>query len=301
MKCDESVLKEKKSNVSSFISPFDVDKKRKLVQDHKPDIRLCRDKVIATHKKDPLFQKDYSLSRKPSIVQIPVNNPINKGPLESMIKSMKTMIQQKRTESKGLNGTPFNPGVTFQNIDFSKASEASPQLIRDLDSETSITLIRTCEEEIQLDYKSMGSEFVLVEQAIPSEQQIDPPDCEALHTPSPTYLTKFTSKSSIITLSMRAVLLNWVAEVTELFMFKREVFHSAINYLDRYLDAKDLCVSKKDFQLLGMTCLYLASKFDVGLFDGRSRNTSILKTFLTWLRIYTRRVKCSHSNLRSSR
>ena len=88
---------------------------------------------------------------------------------------------------------------------------------------------------------------------------------------------------------MRQVLINWIAEVTELFMFKREVFHTAINYLDRFLDAVDLEVSKNKFQLLGLTCLYSASKFEVG--EGLMQDSSykLVDDFLELAKnIYTR-------------
>lgn len=87
---------------------------------------------------------------------------------------------------------------------------------------------------------------------------------DSVRVPSALFVRKFQHNGThLISLQMRAVLLNWIAEVVESFMYKREVYHLAVNYLDRYLDELDLSVPKRDFQLLGLTCLYMASKVDV--------------------------------------
>ncbi len=38
-----------------------------------------------------------------------------------------------------------------------------------------------------------------------------------------------------LTLKVRAILMEWMMEVCEEFMLKRETFHFAANYVDRYL------------------------------------------------------------------
>ena len=58
---------------------------------------------------------------------------------------------------------------------------------------------------------------------------------------------------------MRKIVSDWMLEVTEEQQCQPEVFHLAINYLDRFLATKN--ISKTQFQLVASTCLFLASKF----------------------------------------
>lgn len=61
--------------------------------------------------------------------------------------------------------------------------------------------------------------------------------------------------------NMRAILLNWIIEVSDDFGLKRSTFHYAANYIDRYLAA---CpdISVKSLQLVGLTALDLATKLE---------------------------------------
>jgi len=65
-----------------------------------------------------------------------------------------------------------------------------------------------------------------------------------------------------ITWLMRAILIDWLQDVSMGFTLKRETLHYAINYIDRYLSVVPN-VDKKSFQLLGVTSLYIASKMEV--------------------------------------
>ena len=58
---------------------------------------------------------------------------------------------------------------------------------------------------------------------------------------------------------MRKIVSDWMLEVTEERQCQPEVFHLAINYLDRYLSQRN--IKKAQFQLLASVCLFLASKF----------------------------------------
>merc|ERR1712029_758842 len=58
---------------------------------------------------------------------------------------------------------------------------------------------------------------------------------------------------------MRKIVSDWMLEVTEEQQCQPEVFHLAINYLDRFLATTN--ISKTKFQLVAATCLFLASKF----------------------------------------
>lgn len=79
------------------------------------------------------------------------------------------------------------------------------------------------------------------------------------YAPDPHYMDK---KQSEINWSMRAILLDWMMEVSMEFGLKRETYHYAINYIDRYLTAV-INVQKWELQLVGVTALYMAAKVEV--------------------------------------
>ena len=58
---------------------------------------------------------------------------------------------------------------------------------------------------------------------------------------------------------MRKIVSDWMLEVCEEQQSQSEVFHLAINYMDRFLE--EVRITKSQFQLLGCVCLFLASKF----------------------------------------
>lgn len=58
---------------------------------------------------------------------------------------------------------------------------------------------------------------------------------------------------------MRAILLDWLIEVCEVYKLHRETYYLAMDYLDRYLSMHHN-VPKNELQLIGITCLFIASK-----------------------------------------
>lgn len=66
------------------------------------------------------------------------------------------------------------------------------------------------------------------------------------------------SRQSEITLTMRAMLLDWLMEVSVSFSLKRETYYITLSTLDRYLS--HINVGKQELQLIGLTCLYIACK-----------------------------------------
>ena len=60
---------------------------------------------------------------------------------------------------------------------------------------------------------------------------------------------------------VRTVLMGWMGEVSEDLWFCRDTFHMACNYVDRYLQLS-ADVAKDKLQLIGLTCLYIASKME---------------------------------------
>lgn len=69
----------------------------------------------------------------------------------------------------------------------------------------------------------------------------------------------YISRQRSISKRMRATLIDWMFEVGQEFVLKRETLHVAITLLDRYL-SKVRDVSKKELQLVGVAALWLAAK-----------------------------------------
>lgn len=59
---------------------------------------------------------------------------------------------------------------------------------------------------------------------------------------------------------MRLVLVNWLVDVSEEYRLTNETLHTSIVLTDRYLSIK--LVPRCDMQLLGITCMLLASKIE---------------------------------------
>lgn len=64
-----------------------------------------------------------------------------------------------------------------------------------------------------------------------------------------------------ITESMRAVLIDWLLDVTRRMRITAESLHLSVNILDRYLSKKNDLVRGK-LQLLGITSLIIATKYE---------------------------------------
>lgn len=63
---------------------------------------------------------------------------------------------------------------------------------------------------------------------------------------------------------MRAILIDWIMEVCNEFTLKRETFHLAVNYVDRYMSIV-VNVSKSELQLIGIVAMFIASKVEVNI------------------------------------
>lgn len=113
---------------------------------------------------------------------------------------------------------------------------------------------------------------------------------DAEYAPDPFYLSGGIKQPNL-SASMRAILLDWMMEVSEEFGLKRETFHIAVNLIDRYLSVQ-LSVKKREFQLIGVTCLYIAAKLEVIRQAGR--HTSSLNPIAL---LIIMRVACSQEVL----
>lgn len=63
---------------------------------------------------------------------------------------------------------------------------------------------------------------------------------------------------------MRAILLDWLIEVCDVYKLHRETYYLAVDYLDRFLSAKKESskTPKTRLQLIGITCLFVAAKVE---------------------------------------
>lgn len=61
---------------------------------------------------------------------------------------------------------------------------------------------------------------------------------------------------------MRAILIDWMMDVSCEFHLKRETFHLAVAYLDSFL-SKSETIPKSKLQLVGLTTMFLAAKVEV--------------------------------------
>lgn len=72
----------------------------------------------------------------------------------------------------------------------------------------------------------------------------------------------FLARQPAISSKMREILIDWLMEVCEEFMLKRETLHTSIVYIDRYLEIASYKVPKSELQLIGVTSLLLACKIE---------------------------------------
>ncbi|CAI2370813.1 unnamed protein product [Moneuplotes crassus] len=82
---------------------------------------------------------------------------------------------------------------------------------------------------------------------------------EGIYAASPEILED--NQQPMINWKMRALLLDWMIEVSSEFNLQRETMYLAVNYLDRYIGGV-LNIQRTDFQLVGTTALYLACKME---------------------------------------
>lgn len=73
---------------------------------------------------------------------------------------------------------------------------------------------------------------------------------------------KMLSMHKGLHLRMRAILLDWLIEVCEVYKLHRETYYLAVDYLDRYISNVDDTVQKNHLQLIGVSCLFIAAKVE---------------------------------------
>ncbi|KAJ6235544.1 g2/mitotic-specific cyclin-3-related [Anaeramoeba flamelloides] len=75
--------------------------------------------------------------------------------------------------------------------------------------------------------------------------------------PNAKYLDE---KQPRINSKMRGILVDWLSDVCQEYKLHSETLYLAVNYIDRFLSLN--CISKKHLQLLGVTALFIASKYE---------------------------------------
>jgi hypothetical protein len=104
-------------------------------------------------------------------------------------------------------------------------------------------------------------------------------ELEVLRAPFPWYFRYQTH----VTCAMRAVLIDWMMEVADEFLWTRETLYLAVSYVDRFLSSSPpnetsnpttdgtpmdvhalahTTITKKNLQLLGVTALFVAAKYE---------------------------------------
>jgi cyclin E len=61
---------------------------------------------------------------------------------------------------------------------------------------------------------------------------------------------------------MREILIDWMMEVCEEFMIKRDTLYISVNFIDRYISMTDYEIPKNELQLIGVTSLLVACKVE---------------------------------------
>ena len=61
---------------------------------------------------------------------------------------------------------------------------------------------------------------------------------------------------------MRKILVDWLVDVHRKFKLRPATLFMAINIVDRYLELTTDSISKSKYQLFGITCLFIAAKYE---------------------------------------
>lgn len=106
--------------------------------------------------------------------------------------------------------------------------------------------------------------------------------------------SKMFDKRAYFLPRMRAILLDWIMEVCEVYRLRRVTYYLAVDYIDRYLRIRP-DVPKMQLQLVGVSCLFMAAKLEevyppkVSEFsyvcDGACKNNEILACELLILNV----------------
>ncbi|XVE93459.1 hypothetical protein REPUB_Repub01dG0194600 [Reevesia pubescens] len=82
-------------------------------------------------------------------------------------------------------------------------------------------------------------------------------EIEEKRRPLPHYMEKVQND---ITVNMREILMEWLVEVTEEYKLVSDTLYLTVSYIDRFLSSH--AISRNKLQLLGVTCMLIASKYE---------------------------------------
>lgn len=72
----------------------------------------------------------------------------------------------------------------------------------------------------------------------------------------------YSGQHSSITETMRKILVDWLVDVHRKFKLRQTTMFMAVNLIDRYLERTQESLQKNRFQLFGITCLFIAAKYE---------------------------------------
>jgi hypothetical protein len=153
-----------------------------------------------------------------------------------------TIVERKKSTDIPLINSPQNPLRLRRDNAAPKSSfeTHSTHLIHQVDSidEKDIGNPQMCPEYVNDIYKYLH----LLERVFPIRENFLQPQLD-------------------VTPKMRSVLLDWINEVHNQFSLETETYYMAVSMIDRYLQAEQN-TSRKYLQLVGVTALFMASKYE---------------------------------------
>jgi len=78
----------------------------------------------------------------------------------------------------------------------------------------------------------------------------------------PTYMTLTNGAKAEISPRMRSILIDWLTQVHNRFALLQETLYLTVDILDRFLQEKIQTVGRKRLQLVGITAMWIASKYE---------------------------------------
>ena len=288
---DSQIILQKNKNPANFQKSFQPQNYSISLQKKAGDlVEIPEISTPEKEKEDKIAEKDenfriFSLMKSFKHVEIVSKQQFNKK--ESFLSSFSN-------NDKSILSFPDEITVSAQkNLLFFKKFQATPKLLTNLlkkhkniinnnnnslfpvkISETKADKILKCREKFE-EIESFTNNFFSKEQK-PSKKMnaIEQEDQENSNVNNSIYKfllqseasyqlnPHFLKSSTEINGTMRAVLIDWMSEVSTEFSLKRQTFLQAIYYLDKYLE-KNKSLKKKTLQLVGVSSLLISSKLEV--------------------------------------
>ncbi|XP_062068164.1 G2/mitotic-specific cyclin-B1 [Lepus europaeus] len=113
------------------------------------------------------------------------------------------------------------------------------------------------------------SDVILAVSDVDAEDGADPNLCSEYVKDIYAYLRQLEEEQSVrpkyllgreVTGNMRAILIDWLVQVQMKFRLLQETMYMTVSIIDRFM--QDSCVPKKMLQLVGVTAMFIASKYE---------------------------------------